>query len=250
LLPVFNNAATIRATLESIRWTDEVLVVDSFSSDNTLEICRKYGARVIQHEYINSAKQKNWAVTQCSNEWVLEIDSDETLEENARSELEHAIEQAEPDVHAFGMPRKNYILGKWMRYAGLYPDLQVRLFRRAEGRWVEREVHAHVQARGRIETLSSHILHQSTPGLTNQLRNLDRYTRYEADELKKNGKKFHGWRLLIHPWLIFLYRYLWLQGWRDGWRGFIICVYLSVYSFFMYAKLWEMQELGLDKSPK
>ncbi len=135
-------------------------------------------------------------------------------------------------------------------HGGLYPDPQIRLFRRDRGRWIEREVHAHVQVPGRIETLQGHILHQGMPNITNQIRNLDRYTRYEADELRKQGRHFHWSRLLIRPWLVFLHRYLWLQGWRDGWRGLVLCAYLGVYSFFMYAKLWEMEELGLEKSPR
>src|SRR3989449_11146752 len=92
LLPTFNNAAIVRAALESIRWADEILVVDSFSTDNTLDICREYGARIIQHEYIQSAKQKNWAIPQCANEWVLQIDTDEVLEPGLREEIEAVLE--------------------------------------------------------------------------------------------------------------------------------------------------------------
>lgn len=250
LLPAYNSAATVRSTLEAVRWADEILVVDSYSSDATLDICREYNARILQHEYINSARQKNWAAAQCSHEWILQIDTDETLESKLEIEIGKTLENVSPDIHAFRIPRKNHILGMWARHAELYPDYQIRLFRRDQGRWVEREVHAHIQVSGKIETLKGHILHQGMPFITNQLRNLDRYTRYEADELKKSGKKFHWAKLFIHPWLVFLYRFVWQQAWRDGWRGFIICVYLSAYSFFMYAKLWELEELGLEKSPK
>src|SRR6266478_5796498 len=96
LLPTFNNADIIRPTLESIRWVDEILVVDSFSNDSTVGICREYGARVIQHEYVQSAKQKNWAIPQCAHEWVLQIDSDEVLEAGLREEIEAALENPPP----------------------------------------------------------------------------------------------------------------------------------------------------------
>ena len=225
-------------------------MVDSYSNDDTLKICREYGVRILQHEYINSAKQKNWAAPQCNYEWVLQMDTDETFEPGLETEIVTSLINAAPDVHAFRIPRKNHILGIWARHAGLYPDYQIRLFRRNHGRWVEREVHAHVQVSGKIETLQGHILHQGMPYVTNQLRNLDRYTRYEADERRKLGKKFHWTKLIIHPWLVFLYRYAWLQGWRDGWRGLLIGAYFGVYSFFTYAKLWEMEELKLEKSPK
>src|SRR6476646_11102641 len=103
LLPTFNSAATVRETLESVKWADEILVVDSFSTDNTLDICREYGVRIIQHEYVNSARQKNWAAPQCKNQWVLQIDTDETLEEGSREENEAALQSSET-VDAFRLP--------------------------------------------------------------------------------------------------------------------------------------------------
>jgi glycosyltransferase involved in cell wall biosynthesis len=250
LLPTFNNENIVRACLESVKWADEILVVDSYSTDATLDICRQYGARIIQHEYINSAKQKNWAVSQCKYEWILQIDTDEVLEDGLREEIENVVAGAPPEVHAFRIPRKNYVLGHWMRYGGFYPDYQTRLFRRDKGRWVEREVHAYVVVPGEVRTLQHHIIHYGMPHISKQLRNLDRYTRYEADELRKQGKRFRWHHLLIHPWLIFLYRYLWLQGFREGWRGLILSAYLAMYDFLAHAKLWEMEELGLEKSPR
>lgn len=153
------------------------------------------------------------------------------------------------DVQAYRLPRRNHFLGRWIKYAGIYPDYQTRLFRRDAGRWSDREVHAHVQVPQNVEILHHHILHYGAPFLTRQLRNLDRYTRYEADELKKQGKHFQWQKLLVHPWLVFFYRYAWLQGWRDGWRGLLICSYLGIYSFYSYSKLWELEEMGLEKSP-
>src|SRR6476620_11353381 len=115
LLPTYNSATIIRDTLESIKWADEILVVDSFSTDGTLDICREYGARIIQHEYVNSAAQKNWALPQCRHEWVLQIDSDETLSDELCEEIAAAVAAAGPEVHAFRMPRRNFMLGRWLR---------------------------------------------------------------------------------------------------------------------------------------
>jgi glycosyltransferase involved in cell wall biosynthesis len=250
LLPTFNSAKIVEGTLESVRWADEILVVDSYSTDNTLDICRRYGARIIQHEYINSAKQKNWAAPQCRNEWVLQIDTDEVLEPGLRDEIERAVNEAPPDVHAFRIPRKNHVLGTWVRYGGIYPDYQTRLFRRDLGRWVEREVHAHIKVPGEVNTLRHNILHYGMPALSKQVRNLDRYTRYEADEMLKVGKNFRWYDLIVHPWLVFFYRYFLCQGFRDGWRGFILCAYLGMYDFLSHAKLWEIKELRLEHSPR
>ena len=250
LLPTYNCANIVRNTLESIKWADEILVVDSYSTDKTLDICRGYGARIIQHEYVNSAKQKNWAVAQCQFDWVLQIDTDEVLEPGLKEEVELAVASAPPQVEAFLMPRKNHVLGCWMRSGGVYPDYQTRLFRRDAGRWVEREVHAHIQVMGAKQTLRHHILHYGMPHLSKQLRNLDRYTRYEADEAHKQGLSFRWHHLLIRPSLVFLHRYLWQQGFRNGWRGFIICAYLGMYAFWARAKLWELEALNLKKSPE
>lgn len=250
LLPTFNNAATVRDTLESVKWADEILVVDSFSTDETLNICSQYGARIIQHEYINSAKQKNWALPQCQHEWVLQIDTDEVLERGAREEIEQLLASTSSEMQAFRLPRKNHVLGRWVRRAGIYPDYQTRLFRRDAAGWREREVHAHLEVRGQTETLQHHLLHFGMPNISRQLRNLDRYTRYEADELRKNGVTF-GWTdVTIRPWLVFLRRYLWDRGFLDGWRGFVLCAYLAIYDFLSRAKLWEMEELGLEQSPR
>jgi glycosyltransferase involved in cell wall biosynthesis len=250
LLPTFNSAATVRETLESVKWADEILVVDSFSTDKTLEICQEYGARIIQHEYINSARQKNWAAPQCRHEWVLQIDTDETLEPGVRQEIEAALASGAESVQAFRLPRKNHVLGSWMRHAGIYPDYQTRLFRRDHGRWIEREVHAHLQVPGEARTLKYHIMHYGMPNLSKQIRNLDRYTRYEADEMRKQGIRF-GWsRLILRPWLIFLYRYVLLKGFLEGWRGLIVCSYIGIYDFLSQAKLWELDELGLEQSPR
>lgn len=235
--------------MESIKWADEILVVDSYSTDATLDICRDYGARVIQHEYINSAKQKNWALPQCQYEWVLQVDSDEVLGLGLREEIVSVTATAPANVHAFRMARRNHFLGRWTRYGGQYPDYQVRLFRRDSGRWAEREVHARVVVPGEVRTLNSAILHYDAPCISKRICNLDRYTRYEADEMRKRRERFRWYDLLIRPGLAFLYRYVWLQGFRDGWRGLIYCSYIAMYVFLAHAKLWELEVLGLERSP-
>lgn len=250
LLPTYNNASIIRNCLESIKWADEILVCDSYSTDATLDIAREYNVRIIQHEYLNSALQKNWAAPQCLHEWILQIDTDEVLEEGMREEIQTAVTSAPADLHAYRIPRKNFLLGRWMKHAGVYPDYQTRLFRKDMGRWVEREVHAHVIVPGRVGQMQGHIIHYGTPTLSKLIRNLDRYTRYEADELRKSGRIFRLYQLLLRPPLIFAWSYLWQGGWKDGWRGYILCIYLAFYDFMSYAKLWELEELNLNKSPR
>ena len=249
LLPTFNNAEIIRATLESIRWADEILVVDSFSTDDTLDICREYGARVIQHEYIQSSRQKNWAIPQCAHEWVLQIDTDEVLEVGAKEEILARIATAPPDVHAFALPRKNHVLGKWISTANLYPDLQTRVFRRDVGRFEDKEVHAHVSVPGEIEVLDHNVLHYGMTSVSKQLSNIDRYSRYQADELRKRGKQFRWSQVVVRPPAVFGYYYFWRLGFTSGYRGLLVASLNAMYDFWAHAKLWELEASASSSVP-
>ena len=250
LLPTFNCQTSVRASLASVEWADEIIVIDSFSNDDTIKIATEYGARVFQHEYINSAKQKNWAIQHCSNEWIFQIDSDEILEEKAEGIIRNAIKNAGENIHCFKMPRKNHVLGKWVKYGGLYPDWEYRLFRKKYGKWWDREVHSRIVVSGEIEMLDTALIHYGMPNISKQLSNLDRYTRYEADELNKRNIKFSFIKWLIGPPFVFLKRYFLLQGFRDGWRGFFLAVYAGIYLFISHAKLKETEILNLERSPK
>ena len=250
LLPTFNSAAQVRPTLESVKWADEILVVDSFSSDGTLALCREYGARIIQHEYIQSAKQKNWAIPQCAHEWILQIDTDEILEPGGSAEIITVLTNAAADTHAFRLPRKNHILGQWLTVGNLYPDYQTRLFRRDLARFEDKQVHAHVRVPGRVSTLQHHLLHYGMKSISNQLRNLDRYSRYQADELKKRGKKFHWHQLALRPIAVFGYYFFWKRGFVAGYRGWLVAALSASFDFWAHAKLWELEAFQLDASPQ
>ena len=249
LLPTFNNEKIIRDCLESVKWADEILVVDSFSTDHTLDICREYGARIVQHEYIQSAKQKNWTIPQCANEWVLQIDTDERLEAGMEDEIKNAIMNAGLGVQAFRLPRKNHILGVWLQISNLYPDYQTRLFRRDLGRFEDKEVHAHIRVPGQVGTLRHHILHYGMTSISKQLSNIDRYSRYQADELNKCGKRFHWYQLVLRPFAVFGYYFLWKRGFTAGYRGLLVASINATFDFWAHAKLWEIQTFKLPASP-
>jgi len=250
LLPTYNCENLVRECLEQVRWADEILVVDSFSTDGTLDIAREYGARIIQHEYINSARQKNWAIPQCSCEWVLQIDTDECLEPGLREEIRTILEDPPDEIDGYRIPFKHHILGQWIKVLNLYPDYHLRLFRRDAGRFEEKEVHAHVRVPGQVGTLQHHILHYGMPYITKQLCNIDRYSRYQADELHKRGKQLRWYHLVLRPLAIFAYYYLWRGGFTAGYRGFVVAALNTTFDFWTHAKLWEMRELGLEKSPR
>lgn len=249
LLPSYNDAGIIRNTLESVRWASEILVVDSYSTDDTLAICREYGARILQHEYINSAKQKNWAIPQCRCEWVLQIDTDEVLEPGLAEEIEETLRLHSHEYDGFRIPFKHHILGEWVTVCGLYPEYHLRLFRRDVGRFEDKEVHAHVHVPGEVGVLRRHILHYGMPNISKQLRNIDRYSRYQADEMRKRGKRFHWWQLALRPIAIFGDQFFRKQGFRAGYRGLWMAALSATFDFWAHAKLWELEELGLPRSP-
>jgi glycosyltransferase involved in cell wall biosynthesis len=236
--------------LESIKWADEIVIIDSFSTDNTLIIAKEFTDAIYQHEYINSAHQKNNAIQFCNNEWIFQIDSDETLEPGAEKTIRLAIENASNEIECFQIPRKNHVLGKWVKYGGLYPDWEYRLFRKNKGRWLEKEVHSRVVVKGKTILLDTPIIHYGMPNISKQVSNLDRYSRYEADELKKKNVQFSWIRWLISPPLIFFKKYIIQKGILDGWRGFFLAAYSAIYIFMSHAKLKEIELLDLHRSPQ
>ena len=240
LLPVYNNQDTILNTLESIKWADEIIVVDSFSLDETISLVNKYPNVIVkQHEYINSAKQKNWALQFCSGDWIFQIDSDEWLDSDAESVIREAIKNAGPNIDCYQLPRKNHVLGKWIKHGGLYPDWENRLFRNGRGEWFDREVHSNIQVKGDILTLNLSLMHNGMPNISKQLRNLDRYTTYETDELVKKGCKPNRIKQFLYPILVFIYRYFYLLGFLDGWIGFLLAINSAYYYFITQTKLRE-----------
>ncbi len=241
LLPTYNEEPLILGCLESVKWADEILVVDSFSTDHTLEIAKRYGARVIQHEYINSAKQKNWAIPQCSHEWVLQIDADERIDDMLQKEIQMILENPPEGVDGYRINFKHYLIGQWVRHSGMYPEFHLRFFRRDVGRFQDREVDAHVLVPNQVITLHGHILHFGTEQLSQRLRPLDRYTRYESDEREKQGRKFSWFNVTIRPLAAFCYYFIYKLGFLDGVRGLIIAFLKSDFVFWTYAKLWEKE---------
>jgi len=250
LVPTFNSQALIRRCLASVAWADEILIVDSYSTDATLDICREFGARILQHEYIQSAKQKNWAIPQAAHEWVLQLDTDEVLEPGLDEEIQGILASSPPDVDGFRIPFKHFILGKWVKACNLYPEYHVRLFRRDRGCFEDKEVHAHVRVPGPVGVLQHHILHYGMTSLSKQLGNLDRYSRYQADEYKKRGKRFHWTQLVLRPFAIFGYYYVWSRGFREGYRGLFLSALNTTFDFWTHAKLWELERFDLPMSPK
>ena len=236
----YNEAQRIRPCLESIKWADEIIVIDSLSTDDTVKICLEYTSHVICHPWLGYGPQKNFALSKVQNEWVLSIDADERVSTELRKEIETVLSQKVRCAGYF-MPRKSFFLGKWVRYGGWYPDYNLRLFRKTEGRFKDRMVHECLEIQGNAGYFKGPLEHDTYRSLEEYLERMQRYSTLEAQEMKKEGRAASGFDLIFRPPFTFLKMYILQQGFREGWRGFILAGLYSMYTFSKYAKLWEME---------
>lgn len=242
----FNNASTLEMCLESIGWVDEIVVVDSLSTDQSPQIASRYTGCVIQREWPGFISQRNFAKEQTTGEWILWVDADEVVSPQLRREMEEAVAKAPSDLQGFLVPRCSFYLGRWIRHGAWYPDLSVRLFRSQGNWWGGEEPHAAVQIKGRLERLRHDLLHYNYKSFGHQIRTIDRYAEMSAKELMRQGEPFSLSKMLLHPLGRFIKEYLIQQGFRDGMPGLIIVVSTMFYVFAKYAKLWELTRISRE----
>lgn len=237
-----NEERNLPRAIESLRCCDEILVVDSGSTDRTVEVAGKYGARVIEANWRGYAGQKNYASDQAANDWVLSIDADEALSEELEAEI-WQIKKNGPRFDAYTFPRLAQYLGKWILHSGWYPDRKIRLFDRRRAKWVGEYVHESVVPEGRVGDLSGNLLHYTCGSLSEHLKSMDRYTTLAAEEVVARGKPVGTRRLLVDPAWTFFRTYFLQAGYLDGVEGLAIAYMASLYTFLKYAKArfmrWE-----------
>lgn len=240
IIPTGNEERNIEACLDSVAWADEVIVVDSFSEDATPQLARARGVRFVEHEYVNSATQKNWIIPQATHPWVMIVDADERVTPELRDEILATLERDGP-ADGYRIYRINHFMGKRIRYCGWQNDHCLRLFRRDKGRYQDREVHADVEIDGRVEFLRGKLLHYTFVSFEQYMKKFDRYTTLAASDRARSGRAVGVVNLLLRPMGRFFKQYVLKQGFRDGKAGLILCS-LAAYSVFLkYAKLWERQ---------
>lgn len=238
LVPTYNEEACIRDCMKSIEWADEIFVVDSFSTDRTLDICREYTDRIVQHEYINSAAQKNWAIPQTTHKWVMIVDSDERVSEELRGSILDALEHPK-GCDGFYVRRESFFLDKLIRHGGWERDYVLRLFDKERGRYQDREVHACVEVDGRAGYLDGTLYHYTYTSLDQYFEKFLRYTRWSANDLKAAGRRPSWVNIAVRPWMRFLKMYVLRGGFLDGKHGLVLS-WLAAFSVFTkYARLWE-----------
>lgn len=235
-----NNARTLERCLRSIQWVDEIVVVDSFSTDATLDIAKNYTDRIFQREWPGFLEQRNFSKRQARGEWILWIDADEEVSPALREEMEEELEKSSYRIRGYYVPRCSYYLGRWIRHGAWYPDYVLRLFR-SEGVWWEGEPHPRINIKGPIRYLKNDLWHYNYADISEQILTINRYSSMSARELHEKGMRFSYRRMLLHPLFRFLKEYILKQGFRDGLPGLIIVISTMYYVFTKYAKLWEME---------
>lgn len=239
-----NEADRIGECLGSVDWCDEIVVVDSHSTDRTREIAAGLGARVLERDWPGFAGQKEFAVRAAEHDWVICLDADERLSPALRAEIIALRDGGFAGAVGWTMPRLSWYLGRWIRHGTWYPDRVLRLYDRRHGRWGGSEPHAHVELDAEAAPLRHDILHYPYRSLTEHLRTVDSYTTIMARALWERGRRARPSDLIFHPLGRFWKFYLLKLGMLDGWRGLLLAYIAAHYVRLKYAKLLVLQHEG------
>ena len=234
-----NEEANIRECLESVKWADEILVSDSGSADRTAQICREFGAKVFDDEWLGFGRQKNLVGDRAAGEWILNIDADERVTPGLREEILKAA--AEGFAAGYLIPRKNYFGEKWIRHCGWWPDHNLRLYRKGLGRFTDRYVHERVEVNGPVAKLTNPLVHRTYKDVSDYLRRMERYSTLAAQEMLSQGRSAGVIDILLRPPFTFFKMYILRRGFLDGTAGVILSTLYAAYTLAKYAKLREMK---------
>jgi glycosyltransferase involved in cell wall biosynthesis len=241
----YNEADNLPRCLASVAFADDIVVVDSQSTDCTVDIARQAGCRVITQTFLGYVAQKNLALCHAAHQWVLCLDADEWLRSGAETVIRSALATRPADVAGYTLKRHTYYLGDWVNHGGWWPEYKIRLFDRQRGRWCGNALHEGVQVEGRVAHLEVEIGHRSYRDMAHHLTKLNTYTTTMARDLHAHGAARVGpGTLVLRPLARFCRMFFVKGGWKDGVRGLIIASLGAVYVLTKYAKLWELQHGG------
>jgi glycosyltransferase involved in cell wall biosynthesis len=244
-----NEEENLARTLESVRFADEVIIVDSGSTDRTLDIARRFGATISERPWPGFAAQKNFAISQCSGTWILSLDADEELSRELQVQIQSVL-PTNPPIDAYFLRRRNLFLGRWIKRGGFYPDPKLRLFRRTAANFShtpmfeDRPVHETITFDGAADTLDYDIIHHAYPTISHYIEHMDRYSNIGAARLAAKGGAANsriGFFLgaFLVPQLNFLWTYFILLGLLDGREGLLLHLYHATYTSWKFTKTWE-----------
>jgi glycosyltransferase involved in cell wall biosynthesis len=232
-----NEEENIKQCLSSLNWCEEIIVIDDFSDDNTRQIAKELGAQVFKHRLEhNFAKQRNYGLKKARSEWVLFVDADEIVSDALRKEITEKL-NSKPGVNGFYIPRKDFFLGKWMKWGEVMGIKLLRLGKRKTGEWI-RPVHEIWEIKGAKDFFNNFLLHYPHPTVSEFLKELNYYSFLRSDELQRQGETSSVSQVLFYPLGKFIYNYFLKFGLIDGLQGFILCCCMSIHSFLVRSKLF------------
>jgi (heptosyl)LPS beta-1,4-glucosyltransferase len=235
-----DEAANIAAALHSVSWADEIIVVDSHSSDDTVAIARTLATRVEVRQWPGYSAQKNYAAGIASNDWILSLDADERVTAELAKEVRDLLQKG-PAECGYRIPRVTWYLGQWIRSTDWYPDYQLRLYDRRAARWNERRVHESVEADRPPGLLRHELQHYAYRNISHHLATIDKYTTLAAEQWLSEGRRTNTLEMFFHPRFAFIRNYLLRGGFTDGAAGLLVSKMNAYYVFLKLAKLWELQ---------
>lgn len=237
IIPTFNEEHNIKSALDSVKWADEIIVVDSFSTDNTIKIAKDNGAKILQREYEHSASQKNWAIPQANNEWIFLLDADERVDSKLEKEIKAILNNKDNKHSAFWIRRRNFFMESEIKYSGWQGDRVIRLFKRDECKYENKSVHAEIMCSGSVGNIDSKLTHYTFKDVFHYLEKWDRYTTMSGSDRAKRGEKPNLFHFLVKPAFRFFQDYFLKLGILDGKTGFILCSLSSMSVFMRYLKV-------------
>ena len=236
-----NEEERLRACLESLAWADELIVVDALSQDKTVQIAREFTDRVLVRPWPGFAAQKNFGLAEAGGDWILSLDADEQVSPELREEILRVLAADGSSHDGYRIPRQNLFGGQWIRHGGLWPDWQLRLFRRGLGKFVDRAVHESVEVDGPVGRCRGALVHRSYRDVADFLARADRYSTLAAEEWVKRGRRVRPSDFVLRPAGRFLSMYIFNLGCLDGVRGLLLASLYAYYVFIRSVKAWEQQ---------
>lgn len=243
VISAYNEEKKISECLESVKWADEIIVVNNSSTDKTEEIAKKYTSKIYNRpNNLMLNVNKNFGFSKASNEWILCLDADERVMPELKDEIKKRLLVEDKEISGFWIPRKNIIFGKWIKHTGWYPDLQLRLFKKGKGKFLQEHVHEMIKVDGQTEDLIEHLLHYNHESIAQFLnKHFNIYSGSEVESLTRKDYQFNYLDAVRFPIQEFLSRFFAREGYKDGFHGLMLSILMAFYHFIIFAKIWEKQ---------